>query len=104
MITLGIALGFAVVYFLLQLYYFIYWQLTPKISSTNNAVAVEGVTIVVVAWNEAHVIRKCLQGLVDQNYPSALFEIIVIDDHSTDNTVEVIKEMNHPQIRVRPEI
>ena len=100
MITLGIALGFAVVYFLLQLYYFIYWQSTPKISSTNDFTAVEGVTIVVVARNEAPTIRKCLQGLLDQHYPSELFEIIVVDDHSTDNTVEVIKEMDHPQIKL----
>ena len=53
MIVLVIALGFAVVYFLFQLYYFIYWQLTPTVSSTNNAVD-EGVTIIVIARNEEY--------------------------------------------------
>src|SRR6187402_830150 len=100
MITLVIALGFAVVYFLLQLYYFIYWQLTPKISSAIDSIVDEGVTIVVVARNEAYTIRKCLQGLVDQHYPYELFEIIVVDDHSTDNTVEVIREMDLQQIKL----
>ena len=99
MIVLVIALGFAVVYFLFQLYYFIYWQLTPTVSSTNNAVD-EGVTIIVIARNEEYSIGKCLQGLLAQHYPSELVEIIVIDDHSTDNTVEVIKSLNHPQIKL----
>ncbi|HEY3385082.1 MAG TPA: glycosyltransferase [Saprospiraceae bacterium] len=99
MIVLVIALGFALAYFLLQLYYFIYWQLAPSFSSANNTVD-EGVTIIVIARNEEYSIGKCLQGLLDQHYPAELFEIIVVDDHSTDNTVEVIKEMAHPQVKL----
>lgn len=48
------------------------------------------VSVLVPARNEEEVISKLLSSLVDQNYPIDLFEIILIDDHSTDHTVRVI--------------
>lgn len=50
------------------------------------------VTVVVPARNEAHNILRCVQAIAEQNYPPGLFEIIVIDDHSTDNTAKLLKD------------
>jgi len=47
------------------------------------------VSIVVAVRNESNAIEKLLKDLVQQNYPSGHFEIIVADDHSEDNTVEL---------------
>jgi hopene-associated glycosyltransferase HpnB len=43
------------------------------------------VVAVVPARNEAETIERCLESLVGQDYPGK-FHIIVVDDHSTDNT------------------
>ncbi|MCI0513563.1 glycosyltransferase, partial [candidate division KSB1 bacterium] len=37
--------------------------------------------------NEAATIEKCLQSLTQQQYPAELIEVILVDDHSTDDTV-----------------
>lgn len=44
------------------------------------------VSIIVAARNEANCIKTLLDCLVNQNYPDKLLEILVIDDHSTDET------------------
>lgn len=49
------------------------------------------ISIIIAARNEERTIKDCLLSLINQNYPSDLYEIIVIDDHSTDNTHSVIK-------------
>jgi cellulose synthase/poly-beta-1,6-N-acetylglucosamine synthase-like glycosyltransferase len=44
------------------------------------------VSIIIAARNEADNITTCLEDLIKQDYQSGNFEIIVVDDHSTDNT------------------
>lgn len=48
------------------------------------------VTILIPVRNESGRISRCLQSLVDQNYPRDLVQILVIDDHSTDHTVDEV--------------
>jgi cellulose synthase/poly-beta-1,6-N-acetylglucosamine synthase-like glycosyltransferase len=50
------------------------------------------VSIVVVARDEEDVIRNCLSSLIQQNYPREKLEIILIDDNSFDQTLEIAKE------------
>lgn len=45
------------------------------------------VSVVVPAYNEEKYIATCLQNLLDQDIPAD--EIIVVDNNSTDNTVEI---------------
>ena len=40
--------------------------------------------------NETENIIQCLEKIYKQNYPAELFEIIVVDDSSTDNTIELV--------------
>ncbi|TKC07408.1 glycosyltransferase family 2 protein [Pedobacter frigoris] len=49
------------------------------------------VTVIVAARNEESVIEKTIKDLIAQNYNRDLTEIIFIDDHSTDNTAEIIE-------------
>ena len=69
----------------------------PQLQSqpcTNNLPLL---SIIVPARNEAQNLRRLLPSLVKQDYPGSI-EIIVVDDHSTDDTVEVTerqqKELN----------
>jgi cellulose synthase/poly-beta-1,6-N-acetylglucosamine synthase-like glycosyltransferase len=47
-------------------------------------------SIIIPARNEEAVIGACIESIYKQDYPSDLFEVIVIDDHSTDHTSGVV--------------
>lgn len=49
------------------------------------------VSVMVPAHNESIVIRKTVLALLNFDYPKDRYEIIVINDNSTDNTAEVLK-------------
>jgi cellulose synthase/poly-beta-1,6-N-acetylglucosamine synthase-like glycosyltransferase len=51
------------------------------------------VSIIVAARNEEESIGRCLHALVKQNYPKDLYEIIVVNDRSTDATAEIVMSM-----------
>lgn len=48
------------------------------------------VSILIAARNEENNISSTLDDLLSQNYPGQLREIIVVDDHSTDKTAEIV--------------
>ena len=49
------------------------------------------VSIIVPARNEGENIKKCLISLLSQSYPN--FELIAIDDNSTDNTLQIMNKI-----------
>lgn len=55
------------------------------------------VSIIVVNWNGKDFIKDCLESLEGQSYRN--FEIIVVDNASTDGSVEII-EKNFPNIKL----
>jgi cellulose synthase/poly-beta-1,6-N-acetylglucosamine synthase-like glycosyltransferase len=58
------------------------------------------VSVIIAARNEEENIGNCIQSLIRQTYPAAKFEVIITNDHSTDNTVQVINSMKMDNIRV----
>lgn len=50
------------------------------------------VSIIVPVYNGASTIEICLESLLQQNYPADTYEIIIIENGSTDNTTELIKK------------
>lgn len=48
------------------------------------------VSVIIAARNEAGGIKRTIECLLAQDYDPALTELIFIDDHSTDNTAEVV--------------
>lgn len=51
-------------------------------------------SIIIPARNEAMYIGNCLQSIIQQQYAAHLFEVIVIDDHSTDNTKSIVEQFS----------
>lgn len=54
------------------------------------------VSVVIPTYNHAHYLARALQSVLDQSYTS--WEVILIDNHSTDNTDEVIQSFTDPRI------
>jgi len=50
------------------------------------------VSILVAARNEERTIADCLESLVQQQYPSDRYEVVVVNDRSTDNTPSIIRD------------
>ena len=65
----------------------------------NNLLSV---SIIIPCRNEEKYISKCLDSLLDNNYPMGLIEIFVIDGMSEDNTRKIIKRYieKHPFIKL----
>src|SRR5437870_1549924 len=57
------------------------------------------ISIVLPARNESRNLSRALESLLAQDY--ADFEILVIDDHSEDNTLEIAQEFAHRDQRLR---
>jgi len=55
-------------------------------------------SVVVPAYNEAKVIQSCLKSILASHYD--VFEVIVIDDGSLDNTVQLAEAMDDHRLRV----
>ncbi len=57
------------------------------------------ISVLVPARNEEKNIRKCLESLQKQDYPN--FEIIVLDDNSTDNTTAIVNVLAAKDERIQ---
>lgn len=77
---------------LIQLYF--YLILFGKFSFSNIIKSSENenfsVSVVICAKNEAQNLKNFLPFIAGQNYP--VFEIVLVDDHSSDNTLKVMQE------------
>ncbi len=58
-------------------------------SKFQNLTITQSVTVIICAKNEAENLQKNLPFILNQNYPN--FEVIIVDDNSSDNTNEIIK-------------
>lgn len=56
------------------------------------------VSIIIPAYNEEKTIEKTLNSILASDYPN--FEVLIIDDGSTDNTYKVAKKFESDQVRV----
>lgn len=96
-----IAFSILIIYSLIILYFLYGWQkLKPFIYSDFNTQI--PISIIVACRNEEENIQKLLECLTKQSYPKEKTEIIIINDHSTDNTRDIILRFtkNLPQIKL----
>lgn len=52
-----------------------------------------GVSVIIPCFNEEKWIQRTIQSCINQNYPADKLEVIVVDDQSTDGSVEQIKDI-----------
>ena len=62
-----------------------------------NSKLIPAVSIIIPTYNRAKLISKALQSIIDQTYVN--WEVIVIDNHSTDYTDKIFKNFKDPRIK-----
>lgn len=67
------------------------FNLRERFHSVNKNNHVK-VSVLIAARNEENNIEKLLESLKNQSFPKELFEVIIVNDHSTDNTDEIIND------------
>ncbi len=60
-----------------------------KSKKTQTTSTYCGISVIIAAKNEAHNLKKHLAAVLNQNYP--LFEVIVVNDNSSDDSLSVLK-------------
>ena len=55
------------------------------------------VSIIMPSWNTENYIAESIQSVIDQTYKN--WELIIVDDCSTDNTDEVVRAFNDQRIK-----
>lgn len=72
-----------------MLYYWQSWKAIPEFVPADSERKTR-ISLIIPARNEEAAILLLLQSVREQTYPKELFETIVIDDHSTDKTAEIV--------------
>lgn len=57
------------------------------------------VSVIIPNFNNAHYLKECLDSVAQQSYKN--LEIIIVDDCSTDNSINIIKNYEKHDIRIR---
>jgi cellulose synthase/poly-beta-1,6-N-acetylglucosamine synthase-like glycosyltransferase len=77
-------------YCALFILYYNGWRHLPTIEIHKQCSPKTTISIIIPARNEQALIKQCIESILKQHY-DAFFEIIVINDHSTDNTLQILQ-------------
>lgn len=77
--------------------YWLLWKTIPAFSASDKKPHTT-ISVIIPARNEEAVLGNLLQALENQTYPHELFEVMVVDDHSTDKTAELAKSFSHVRL------
>lgn len=100
-ILLFLILLLAAAYGCLMLVYWYGWLTLSDFDETRCSISGRTkVSVVIPTRNEEHNIETCLRAVTRQNYPAALFEVIVVNDHSTDATEEKVRHFPAPHVQL----
>ncbi len=95
-----ILLGLFILTLLFQLGY--HWIIFARLSFfkfTKKESSFQPVSVVIVARNEYHNLLKTLEPILNQDYPE--FEVVVVNDHSDDETHEYLQDLSKKYPRLK---
>ena len=56
------------------------------------------ISVCIPVYNASRYLRECIDSILSQSYP--YFELLIVDDGSTDNSREIVRSYNDPRIRL----
>ena len=68
---------------------------------SQNKMNAPFVSVVVPMYNSEETIENCINSLLNLDYPKDRYEIIVVDDHSTDNSAKIVSDFKYIHSNVR---
>lgn len=95
---------FLIGYAILIGYYYGHFKKLPVFDASGYAPKTF-VSVLIAARNEEKALPQLLKALTAQTYPQENFEVIVIDDFSTDDTTAVVSTFSKPHIKlIQPDV
>lgn len=92
--------GLSLAYLLLCSWLLSSWKRIPVTDLPPDYIPHTFISVVIAARNEEAGITSCVLSVLRQHYPEHLFELIVVNDHSDDRTVERLAEITDSRLRV----
>ena len=84
--------------YLVGLYFSLFWLSVLIFDNTKNSKKRRkvwpGVTIIIPMWNEEKYIEETLDSIYGLDYPKKKFNVICVDDGSTDGTLKILRKLN----------
>lgn len=84
-----LSLSLTGLYLLVLIYLIRGWNVLKRPEIKTSGLSTK-VTVLIAARNEAERIHLTIEDILAQDYPKLLTEIIIVDDHSTDRTSDII--------------
>jgi len=79
-------------------------ELPSVVLDLNTKSLLPKVTVGICVKDAETIISESLASLQSQNYPKSLLEVIIVDDHSMDNTLAVVKEFAFSQESIKTKV
>lgn len=91
-----------ILYGLLIEYYRRAWhQLPPFEAAPHTDGENTTISVIISVRNEEENLPALLQSLADQDYPAAYWELIIVDDHSTDRSQAIVQQFHSEKLSIR---
>lgn len=62
-----------------------------------DSVAPPLISVVITTYNRAHLLGRAIQSVLNQSFPA--FELLIIDDHATDHTAQVVAQVDDARMQ-----
>lgn len=99
-IYIPIAIFLTLIYALIIAIYYRGWKELPAFEIPKSYRVSTKITVIIPARDEENNILECLQSVLNQTISADLFEVIVIDDHSTDATPALVQGLKNPRVKL----
>lgn len=87
-------------YLVIILIYIYYWNLVEEWDIPPHKSFQTTVTLIIAARNEADNIKDCLEAVLAQTYPTTLLEVLVVNDHSEDETAGIVNSFQEKHLHL----
>ncbi len=103
-VFISISFLLLVAYGILIIYYHRAWNATPVYDPKlpGQDFPATKISIIIPVRNEENNLTRCIDSLSLQTYPKELYELILIDDHSTDRTWEIMTGLAGNELKITP--